>query len=134
MSALGKSKQKAKVEQAQAITGARVMTNRRLRAIGSQTAFVIANEYCLRHYAVSYTGGTPCRLALPVGLTWIVPVVFTSAGYGIVGNVGMVVIDAYTREVVGATARGDVLAAGSRLAREKRGELDAAFHRAKASR
>jgi hypothetical protein len=70
-------------------------------------------------------------MALPAGQMWIVPVLLTSAGYGIVGDVGMIAVDAFTSEVVGATPRAEVLAAGARLAKEKRGDLDAAFHRAR---
>ena len=104
---------------------------RRPRAIGSRAALIAANEYCLRHYAIGYTGGIPRRLTLPVGPIWVVPIVLTSAGYGIVGDVGIVAVDAFTRKVVGATSRAEVLASGVRLVKEKRGELDAAFHRAR---
>jgi hypothetical protein len=62
---------------------------------------------------------------------WIVPALFTSPGYGVVGEVGLVAIDAATREVVGATPAEEVRAAGSRLAEAKRDELETAFRRAR---
>jgi hypothetical protein len=62
---------------------------------------------------------------------WIVPIVFTSPGYGVVGEVGVVAIDGATKRVLDATPRGDVKAAGARLAREKRDEIAAAFLRAR---
>ena len=73
----------------------------------------------------------PYRLSLPTGEVWIVPAVFTSPGYGAVGEVGMVVVDAAAGTVVGATPRDEVRAAGTRLAQENRDELDAAFRRAR---
>jgi hypothetical protein len=40
-------------------------------------------------------------------------------------------IDAATHEVIAATPRAEVRAAGARLAQEKRDEIDAAFRRAR---
>jgi hypothetical protein len=94
-------------------------------------AQIAANSYCLRHYAVGYTGGAPLRLSLRGTDLWIVPVVFTSSGCGLVGEVGVVAIDAATQDVLGATPQEDVKAAGARLAREKRDEITAAFQRAR---
>jgi hypothetical protein len=68
-------------------------------------------------------------LVLPNKEIWIVPAYLTSPGYGVVGEVGVVALDAGTREVIGATPRDDVQAAAARLKEEKRHELDAAFLR-----
>jgi hypothetical protein len=73
----------------------------------------------------------PRRVSLKNTDVWIVPVVLTSAGYGIVGEVGVVVVDAATGKIIGASSRKEVRSAGARLAKEKRAELDAAFHRAR---
>ena len=97
----------------------------------TKVAQTVANEHCLLHYGTSYAGGMPYRLSLPSLELWIVPAVMTSPGYGIVGEVGMVAVDAATKAVIAATSREDVRAAGSRLAQEKRHELDAAFRRAR---
>ena len=105
----------------------------RLRSQALEKIRIAANEYCLLNYAIAYTGGTPRRLALGRADLWIVPVVFTSPGYGVVGEVGVLAID-QTATVVGATPRREVLAAGTRLAKEKRDDLDAAFHRARTAR
>jgi hypothetical protein len=83
------------------------------------------------HYGTSYAGGVPRRLVLEDKEVWIVPVLLTSSGYGTVGEVGMVAVDMAARTVIGATPRPEVRAAGTRLAQEKRHELDAAFHRAR---
>src|SRR5262249_41110255 len=87
----------------------------------------ISNGYCLRTYGDAYTGATPRALSLPSGPLWVVPVMFTSAGYGPVGEVGVVAIDPQTLQVLDATPKHEVRAAGARLAREKRDDLHAAF-------
>jgi hypothetical protein len=90
-----------------------------------------ANGFCLRTYGDSFSGGTPCRLTLPSGPLWIVPVMFTSAGYGHVGEVGVVALDTGNLNVLDATSKDEVRAASVRLARERHHALDAAFRRAR---
>lgn len=90
-----------------------------------------ANAYCLTTYGDAYVGATPRLLALPSGRLWVVPVMFTSPGYGHVGEVGVVALDGVTLHVLDATPKAEVRAAGARLGREKRDVLDAAFHRAR---
>jgi hypothetical protein len=109
------------------------VTPRVSRTRNAQAVKIAANSYCLRNYAVGYTGGTPRRLSLRGNDLWIVPVIFTSPGYGAVGEVGLLALDAISLEVAGATPRAEVKAAGARLAREKHEDLDAAFHRARKS-
>lgn len=92
-----------------------------------------ANAHCLRTYGIAYTGGAPQRLTVRSNVVWVVPVLFTSAGYGMVGAVGVVAIDPNTLEVLDATPKAEVRSSGARLAREKRDELDAAFRRARAT-
>src|SRR5690349_4357098 len=96
-----------------------------------ERAQIAANSFCLRSYAVGFTGGVPRLLGLPSGEILVVPVVFTSPGYGIVGEVGVLAVDPVTLRVLGSTPVVEVRAAGARLAKEKRVELDAAFHRAR---
>lgn len=114
-----------------ATTGKRAGRGR--RGINARSAQIAAHEYCLRHYGTSYCGGTPRRLVLVQAEIWIVPVVLTSPGTGVVDDVGMVAVNAMSGEVVGATPRPDVRAAGSRLAQGRRDDLDAAFRRARAT-
>lgn len=95
---------------------------------------IAANAHCLRTYGVAYTGGTPRRLTLPWGPLWIVPIMFTSAGYGHVGQAGVVAVDDVTFAVLDATPKAEVRRSGAHLAREKRDDLNAAFHRARTTR
>jgi hypothetical protein len=105
--------------------------DRRKRGGHAEAARIAVHEYCLLNYGTGYAGGTPRRLLLARKELWIVPVVLTSPGYGAVGEVGMVAVDVASGAVVGATPRPEVRTAGTRLALEKRHELDAAFHRAR---
>jgi hypothetical protein len=93
-----------------------------------------AHEYCLLHYAVGFSGGTPRRLCLHGNDVWIVPIVFNSPGIGAVGEVGILAIDARTRGILDATPRAEIRAAAARLAQEQRDAIDAAFHRARKAR
>jgi hypothetical protein len=62
---------------------------------------------------------------------WIVPILLSSPGLGALGEVGMVAVSGLSGEVVGATPKSDVRSAGSRLAQERRHDVDAAFRRAR---
>ncbi len=104
---------------------------RRKIDVGAKAAQSAAHEYCLLNYGTSYAGGVPYRLSLPNAQVWIVPVLLTSPGYGVVAEVGMVVADAGTGRVIGSTPRHEVRAAGTTWAQEKRDELDAAFRKAR---
>src|SRR5262245_19910088 len=98
-----------------------VTKHRVKKSISARQARLIANEYCLHHYPMMFTGGTPKRLVLKNAVWWVVPIVLTSPGFGIVGEAGVVAVDADTAEVVGSTDRGEVASAGKRL-RERRGD------------
>ena len=102
---------------------------RKLQAIQSA-----AHEYCLLHYAVGFSGGTPRRLCLHGNDVWVVPIVFNSPDIGPVGEVGVLAIDAHTHGVIDATPRTEVRAAAAHLAQEQRDAIDAAFHRARNAR
>lgn len=101
------------------------------KGVSAEQAQISGNTYCLLHYATGYSAGTPRRMTLPGKQWWVMPVVLTSAGYGVVGEVGVLAVDARTGKVVGSTSRHEVVAAGKRLAEEKRDDLEAAFRRAR---
>ena len=56
-----------------------------------------ANGYIVRHYPFGCLGINPRRL---VGKNdfWIVPIFLTSPGYGAVGEVGLVAVDALSHQ------------------------------------
>ena len=99
--------------------------------IDAQRAMAAASEYCLFHYPTMVTGGIPRRLSLPDSELWIVPVVLTHPDYGVVGEAGVVAIDARTAKVIVSTPRSEVVAGGQRLREAKRSDLEAAFLQAR---
>ncbi len=109
-----------------------VAAPRRRSAHGREQQAVLqsANGFIVRHYPFGCLGKDPRRL---VGETecWIVPVFLTSPGYGAVGEVGLVAVDARTHQITGATDRQEVNRAIKQLKEAKRDELEAAFHRAR---
>src|SRR5437870_2696707 len=96
-----------------------------------EMALAAANGYMLREYPLGVLGGAARRLALNGISVWIVPVFLTSPGYGPVGEVGVIAVDAGTRKIVGSTPRAEVIETGKRLCQEKRDDLQAAFLRAR---
>src|SRR6266446_4821368 len=120
MSDLRKAKQATRTKSA---NGTRKLKTAR----AAERARIAANVYCLRQYAVGYTGGTPRRLNLSNADLWIVPVLLANPAYGVVGEVGFVAVAGATYQVTGATRRDEVRAAGAQLAEEKRDELNAAL-------
>lgn len=107
-------------------------TTRRRAGKGREAQAVLqsANGYIVRHYPFGCLGKNPQRL---VGATdfWIVPIFLTSPGFGAVGEVGLVAVDACTHQVVSATARPQVNKAIKHLQETKHDALEAAFHRAR---
>jgi len=99
----------------------------------AEKAVIAANRFMLREYPLGILGGTPRRLNVKGADVWIVPVLLTSPGYGAVGEVGMVAVDARNGAIVGSTPRADVVASGKRLREEKRDDLEAAFLRARST-
>jgi hypothetical protein len=97
----------------------------------AEAAVIAANGHLLRHYSTSVMGGTPRRHPPPEDHLWEVPIVFTSPGYGAVGEVGVVTVDHLTGHVVGGTPKEEVGAAVQRLCEDKRDALEAAFRRAR---
>ncbi len=87
----------------------------RRKAMTAEDALIAANKDILFHYPTMFTGRSPRRLSLPNAELWIVPIVFTHADHGLVGDVGYIALHGYTGEVVGRTPREEVVAAGSRL-------------------
>ncbi len=98
----------------------------------AEQAMIAANRYILFHYPTMYTGALPRRLTLPNLVAWAVPIVLTHPEHGVVGDVGLVAVDAASGQVVGATPRSEVVATGKKLREAKRYDLEAAFLRPRA--
>jgi hypothetical protein len=96
-----------------------------------EAAVRAANEYMLLHYVIGLLGGTPYHLSLRDEELWIVPMVLTSPAYGAIGEVGSVAVDAHTGNIVGGTAKAEVIAAIRRLREAKHDAIQAAFLQAR---
>ena len=102
------------------------------RSLTAKQAMIAASRYILFHYPTMFTGALPHRLTLKKLNVWAVPIVLTHPDYGNIGEVGVVAINAATGEVLGATSRNDVVAAGKKLREAKPHDLEAAFLSARA--
>ena len=98
----------------------------------AEAVVVAANAFLLLRYSTSLMGGPPRREPSPQDHLWVVPIVLTSPGYGAVGEVGSVTVNARTGRVEGGTPQDEVQAAMKRLTGENEGALDAAFRQARA--
>ena len=87
----------------------------------------LANRYILFNYPTMYTGGLPRRLTLKNLDVWAVPIVLTHPDHGVVGDVGLLAVGAASGQVVGATPRSRVIAAGKKLREAKRYDLETSF-------
>jgi hypothetical protein len=85
----------------------------------------------LLKYVIGLLGGTPYHLSLPKSELWIVPMILTSPGYGAVGEVGAIAVDAQTGQVVGGTPKEEVVTAIRHLREAKHDALEAAFLQAR---
>jgi len=96
-----------------------------------QPVLMAANGFIVGNYPFGCLGNTPHKQKVGGRELWVVPIVLTSPGYGIVGECGFVALEARTLEVQGHTPKEEVAAAVSRLRETKRDELEAAFHKAR---
>jgi hypothetical protein len=102
------------------------------KRMSAEQIMIAANRYILFHYPTMYTAALPRRLVLRNGDTWIVPIVLTHPKHGLVGEVGFLALSPTEGDVIGATPRGEVVAAGKKLREAKGYELQAAFLRPRA--
>lgn len=71
--------------------------------------------------------GQPNRMVTGLRSAWIVPLILTSPGYGIVGVVGSVMVDDELGYIVGWTPVDEVRANIEQISHAKAAELEAAF-------
>src|SRR5437879_11501776 len=100
--------------------------------ISSRQAMVAANRHLLFHYPTMFTGATPRRLRLPKFDLWVVPIVLTHPKKGVIGEVGLVAVDAASGKVMGSTPRREAVATGKRIRGAKGYELETAILRPRA--
>jgi hypothetical protein len=86
------------------------------------------------HIVPSYPFGCMCgdvRRLVGEKDCWIASIVFTSPGWGVVGEVGLLAVEARTHRILSGTPRTEVVAAVRELKETHGDALAAAFHRAR---
>ena len=109
----------------------RPLARSRRRSPGVEAARITANRFVIQQYPFGCLCGTPRSLAVEGRRLWFVPILLTSPGYGIVGEVGAIALDRGAGRVVGSTPRNEVAAACQQLREGQRDALETAFHRAR---
>lgn len=99
------------------------------KGVNADSARVVANKYMLFQYPLGVLAGTAHPVSLLGFELWIVPILLTSPCYGAIGDIGVIAIDAKTGQVIGATPKEEVGAAGERLRKEKKKVIQAAFRK-----
>jgi len=90
--------------------------------IGAEEAIHKAERFLNRHLGHLLAAGTPQRVLFPLRSTWVVPVQLTYPGCGVIGEVGMVVVDETTGEVVAWTSPQEMYQATEKLYQEHQEE------------
>ena len=73
--------------------------------IDADEAMHKVERFLNRHLGHLLAAGTPQRVLFPLRSAWIVPVQLTYSGCEVIGEVGMVVMDETTGEVVAWTSQ-----------------------------
>ena len=95
--------------------------------ITAQQALATAQEFVAENLGNLIDVGHPSRLVAGVRAAWIVPLLLTSPGYGIVGVVGVVMIDEEFGRLIGWTPLEDVRLNVEQVTLQKQTELETAF-------
>ena len=95
--------------------------------ITADTAKQIAEAFVADHLGDQIGVGEPSRVVSALQAAWVVPLVLSAPGYGIVGTVGMVIVDNELGYPSAWTPLAEIAANVERLTRLHQAELEAAF-------
>jgi len=95
--------------------------------INLQQVMALANRFILTRLPDRFSAGLPKSVNFPTRRLWVVPVMLTYPHIGIVGEVGMVVVDAEQQTVVGWTQVQEMEELARQLYLEKKHEIELAF-------
>lgn len=98
--------------------------------ITAEQAVAAAQDFVADNLGDLVGTGQPCRMLTVLRSTWVVPLILTSPGYGVVGTVGVVTVDDEVGSVVGWTPVNDIRENAERISRDRKSELEAAFQQA----
>lgn len=91
----------------------------------------VANSFVLWNLPDSYGAGPLERVRVVDDSIWVFPLVLTSPGYGIVGEVGHIAVDIQRGEVVGCTPLDTVQQRGRKCHERHKEKIEAAFLQAR---
>ena len=95
--------------------------------ISAEQAAMIASDFVAAQLGNLVGVGQPCYTVSALQAAWTVPLVLTSPGYGIVGIVGVVLVDLEFGHVVGWTPLDQMRANAEAVTSSKEAELETAF-------
>ena len=95
--------------------------------VNLQQVMALANRFILTKLPDRFSVGLPKSVAFPTRRLWVVPVMLTYPHVGIVGEVGMVAVDAEQETVVGWTPFQEMEELARQLYQEKKHEIEIAF-------
>ena len=95
--------------------------------VNLQQVMALANRFILSRLPDRFSAGLPKSVAFPTRRLWVVPVILTYPHIGIVGEVGMVAVDAEQKTVVGWTPFQEMEELATQLYQEKKHEIEIAF-------
>jgi hypothetical protein len=91
----------------------------------------VANSFLLWNLPDSYGAGPIERVRVVDDSIWVFPIVLTSPGYGIVGEVGHIAVDIPKEQVIGCTPLDTVQQRGRKCYERHKEEIEAAFLQAR---
>jgi hypothetical protein len=103
------------------------------KSVSREAAMAIASGFIVRHLRDRCMAGLPSIVDWSGTRAWVAPILLTYPGKGILGEVGMIAVDATTGRVCAHTPRKELDASAAKLTQGRRNEIEAAFHRARKS-
>jgi hypothetical protein len=91
----------------------------------------VANSFLLWNLPDSYGAGPLERVRVVDSSVWVFPIVLTSPGYGIVGEVGHIAVDSQKAQIVGCTPLDTVQLRGKKCYGRHKEKIEAAFLQAR---
>ncbi len=116
------------LRETQATYQAEVASETRARVVlNARQAMVAANQFIVEHLPDCFSAGLPKLVLFPIRPLWLVPVLLTYPGVGVVGEVGMLAVDGDHPVIVGWTPLEEMEALAQKLYEENRDEIEIAF-------
>ena len=104
-----------------------IVTTELQTRVASEQALAVVQVFADENLGTLIGVGQPNRMVTGVRSAWIVPLILTSPGYGMVGVVGSVMVDDELGYIVGWTAVDEIRSTAEQLSHAKAIELEAAF-------